>query len=139
MVRSANVSSPAYNGRRVFRPSAGTPILYAGVTLLFAVVAYGVYRTRGWNWMSISMALVAAVLGVGSIVESLVLRIELTDDALVVRDLTGRKRFAIGDIERISEQQGGPPAILLKGGRWVKLPSVGSDLGNSVRAWLKHR
>ena len=110
-----------------------------GVTLLFAVVAYGAYRSGGWNWVSISMALVAGVLGVASIVESLVLRIELTDDAMLVTDLTGRKRFAIGDIERISDEKGGPPAILLKDGRWVKLPSVASNLGNSVRAWLKQR
>jgi hypothetical protein len=113
--------------------------LMVGVTLLFAVVAYGAYRSRGWNWVSISMALVAGILGVTSIVESLVLRIELTDDAMLVTDLTGRRRFAIGDIERISEEKGGPPAILLKDGRWVKLPSVASNLGNSVRAWQKQR
>ena len=113
--------------------------LMVGVTLLFAVVAYGAYRSRGWNWVSISIALVAGILGVASIAESLVLRIELTDDAMLVTDLTGRKRFAIGDIERISEEKGGPPAILLKDGRWVKLPSVAANFGNSVRAWLKHR
>jgi hypothetical protein len=28
--------------------------------------------------------------------------------------------------------------LRLKGGRWVKLPSVGGNLGNSVRAWLKN-
>jgi len=110
-----------------------------GVTLLFAIVAYGAYRSGGWNWVSISMTLAAGVLGVTSIVESLVLRIELTDDAMLVTDLTGRKRFAIDDIERISDEKGGPPAILLKDGRWVKLPSVASNVGNSVRAWLRHR
>ena len=79
------------------------------------------------------------VLGLGSIVESLVLRIELTDDAMLVTDLRGHKRYSIEDIDRIGEAKGGPPALLLKGGRWVKLPSVGSDLGNSVRRWLKQK
>ena len=114
-------------------------VLLVGVTLLFAVVAYGAYRSGGWTWVSIGMALTAALIGVGGIVESFVQRIELTEDAMVVTRLTGRTRFAIEDIERISEEKGGPPAIRLKDGRWVKLPSVGANLGNSVRAWLKQR
>ncbi|MGH7467994.1 MAG: hypothetical protein ACRENP_08410 [Longimicrobiales bacterium] len=51
-------------------------------------------------------------------------------------DLRGQRRYAVTAIERIEEARGGPPAILLKNGRWVKLPSVGNNLGNSVRAWL---
>src|SRR5262245_17583314 len=117
-----------YKGRRVFRAGTGMRILMVGVTVVFAAGAYGAYRARGWNWVSIGMAFVAGIVGVGGIVESLVWRIELTDDAMVVTLLTGRKRVPIGDIERISEEKGGPPAILLKDGRWVKLPSVGSDL-----------
>jgi hypothetical protein len=54
-----------------------------------------------------------------------------------VTTLAGAKRYAIDDIERISEERGGPPMLLLKNGRWVKLPAVASSLGNSVRAWLK--
>lgn len=129
----------AYNGRRVFGLGWGMTVTLVGVTLLFAAVAYGAYQSKGWTWVSIGMAVAAAVCGAGGIVESLVVRIELTDEAMIVTDLTGRKRFAIGDIERISEEKGGPPAIRLTNGRWVKLPSVSSSLGNSVRAWLKHR
>ena len=125
-----------YNGRRDFRAGLVMILLSAGVTLLFAVVAYAAYRTRGLTWVSIGMA-GAVIIGIGAIVESLIVRIQLTDDALVVTDLRGRKRYAIADIERIEEAKGGPPAILLKQGRWVKLPSVGSSVGNSVRAWLK--
>jgi hypothetical protein len=35
--------------------------------------------------------------------------------------------------------KGSPPAILLKQGRWVKLPSVGRSVGNSMRAWLRQQ
>ena len=126
-----------YNGLRLLRRGIGMTVSMVGVTILFALVAYGAYRGGGWNWVSIGMGLVAAVIGVGSIVESLVLRIELTDDAMVVTDWTGRKQYPRGDIERISEEKGGPPALRMNSGTWVKLPSVGSDLGNSVRAWLK--
>jgi hypothetical protein len=57
---------------------------------------------------------------------------------MVVRDLRGRRRYPIADIEGIEEAKGVAPALRLKGGRWVKLPSVGGNLGNSVRAWLKN-
>jgi hypothetical protein len=128
-----------YKGRRVFRPGSVIVLLVLGATVLFAAAAFAAYRHAGWNWVSIGLAAATGVFGFGGIVESLILRIELTDDAMLVTDLTGRRRYGIADIERIEEAKGGPPAILLKGGRWVKLPSAGSDLGNSVRAWLKQR
>lgn len=114
-------------------------LIVIGVTALFASGAFVTYRERGWNWVSIGLAAATVVLGFGSILESLVLRIELTEDAMLVTDLRGRKRYAMTEIERIAEAKGSPPAILLKGGHWVKLPSVGSELGNSVRAWLKQK
>ena len=113
--------------------------VFVGITALFAVVTFGAYRARGWNVVSISMALATVALGIGSIIESLLLKIELTDEAMLVTDLRGRKRYDAAEIERIEEAKGGPPAILLRSGKWVKLPSVGSSLGNSVRAWLKQR
>lgn len=49
------------------------------------------------------------ILGLGSIIESLVLRIELTDDALIATDLRGRRRYDIALIDRIEEAKGCPP------------------------------
>jgi hypothetical protein len=128
-----------YKGRRVFRPGPIIVLLVIGATVLFAAAAFAAYRHAGWTWVSIGLAAATVVLGFGGIVESLILRIELTDDAMLVTELKGRKRYGIADIERIEEAKGCPPAILLKGGSWVKLPSVGSDLGNSVRAWLRQK
>lgn len=113
--------------------------LFVGITALFALGAFVTYRERGWTWVSIGLAGAAIILGLGSILETLVLRIELTDDAMLVTDLRGRRRYGIDDIERIAEAKGTPPALLLKDGKRVKLPSVGADLGNSVRAWLKQK
>jgi hypothetical protein len=128
-----------YNGRRIFRAGRGMVFAFVILTGIFAAGALFVYRERGWGWVSIGLAVATVFLGLGSIVESLILRIELTDDSLVVTDLRGRRRYDIADIERIEEAKGAPPAIRLISGRWVKLPSVGSSVGNSVRAWLKHR
>jgi hypothetical protein len=125
-----------YAGRREFRLGRGWTLLFAGVTALFAAATYGAYSYRGWNWISIGMAIATVILGPGSIIESLVQRIELTDEAMIVRTLGGTRRYPIESIERIEESRGVPPALRLKDGRWVKLPSVATSLGNSVRAWL---
>ena len=121
----------------MFRAGAGWTLLFVALTALFAAAALMTYRVRGWSWVSVGLVLATIVFGLGSVVESLVLRIELTDDAMLVTRLTGRTRYAIADIARISEEKGGPPAIQLRDGRWVKLPSIADNLGNSVRAWLK--
>jgi hypothetical protein len=110
-------------------------LLFVALTALFALGAWMTYRDSGWQWVSIGLAGATVILGLGSIIESLVLRIELMDDAMLVTDLTGRKRFAKTDIDRIAEAKGSPAFLLLKNGRSVKLPSVASNLGNSVRAW----
>jgi hypothetical protein len=120
-----------YSGRRDFRVGAAPTVLVCVATALFAGAAFASYRVEGWTWVSIGLSVSAVLLGGGGIVESLVLRIQLTDAALVVTDLRGRKSYPIETIERVEE------ALLLKNGRWVKLPSVGASLGNSVRAWLK--
>lgn len=112
-------------------------LLFVGLTAFFALGTWMTYRDRGWKWVSIGLAAVTVVLGLGSIIESLVLRIELTEDAMVVTELTGRKRYAKTDVDRIEESRGSPAFLVLRNGVSVELPSVASDLGNSVRAWKK--
>jgi len=126
-----------YNGRREFRAGPGRVVAMVLATALFAGVTFILYRTGGWGWLSVAMAGVTVFAGLGAILESLLLRIQLTEDALIVTDLRGRRRYEIASIEGIEEARGVPPALRLKDGRWVKLPSVGSNVGNSVRAWLK--
>ena len=113
-----------YKGRRVFRLGPGWIVFFAGLIALFAVGAYVTYRERGWTWVSVGLALAAVFLGLGSIIETLVLRIELTEDALLVRDLRGRRRYGRNDIERVTQEKGVPP-------------DPAARLPNSVRAWLK--
>jgi hypothetical protein len=103
---------------------------------LFLVGAWTMWRHEGWSWVTITLVGMSAI-GVGAIIETLLLRIRLTNDALVVRDLRGTRSYPKQEIEAIAEAKGVPPSLRLKDGRWVKLPSVGSNLGNSVRAWLK--
>ena len=111
-------------------------IMSVVVAVLFAAGAVMTYSARGWTWVSIGLAC-ATVAGLGAIVESLVLRVRLTDDALLVTDLRGRRRYPLSEIAEVGEAKGAPTSIRLADGRWVSLPAVGSSLGNSIRAWLK--
>jgi hypothetical protein len=126
----------AYDGRREFRHGFAFRLGLVAVTGLFAAVAAFLHRREGWTWVSVGAAAGVAIALVG-FVESLVLRVRLADDALVVTDLRGTRRYPIEQIERIREERGAPAAIRLVDGRWVRLPGVGASLGNSVRAWLK--
>jgi hypothetical protein len=125
-----------YQGRREFRGGRWMVIAMVFCTALFAVAMVFIQRQRGWGLVSIGMS-VATVISLAGIVESLVKKIELTDDAIVVTDLRGRKSYAATAIDSIHEARGVESVLRLKDGRVVKLPSVGSELGNSVRAWLK--
>lgn len=104
--------------------------------LLFATGAVMTYRDRGWTWVSIGLA-GATLLGLGAIVEALVLRVRLTDDAILVTELSGRRRYPAKEIARVEEAKGVPTVLVLSDGRVVKLPLVGTSLGNSIRAWLR--
>jgi hypothetical protein len=95
------------------------------------------FRERGWSWVSVGLAGMT-VLSVAAIVEAVVSRVQLTDEALLVTDLRGRRAYPVTNIAGVEEAKGVPTTLILSDGRGVKLPPVGSSLGNSIRAWLKH-
>ena len=90
-----------YKRRRVFRRGPGWIVSFALITALFAAVSWVIWRENGWNWLSIGMTFATVFAGFGSIIESVILRIELTDDALFMTDLRGRRRYEIADIASI--------------------------------------
>ena len=127
----------AYEGRTVFARGKSVLVVVIAALLLFTAGALITYRLNGWTWVSISLAAIAVIFGGGGILEGLVERVELRSDSLFVRRLWGTSSIPIGEIERVEHAKGGPPAIRLTNGRWVKLPDVGAHFGNSARGWLK--
>ena len=125
-----------YRGRREFRAPTSTLVAVLLSEALFLAGAVMTYRLRGWTWVSIGLAL-ASVMGLAAIVETLILRVRLTDDALEVTDLRGRRRYPRTEITQVEEGKGVPTSIRIGTGGWIKLPGVGSSLGNSIRAWLR--
>jgi hypothetical protein len=107
------------------------------LTMLPATGIVMTYRERGWTWVSVGLVCVT-LLGLGGILETFVFRVQLTDEALVVTDLRGRRSYPMVAIAGVHEGKGVSTTLLLSDGRKVTLPDVGSSLGNSIRAWLKH-
>lgn len=106
------------------------------VTMIFATGAFMTYRLQGWTWVSLCLAGMT-VLSLAGIVEALVVRVQLTDEALLMTDLRGRRSYPIQGITGVGEGKGVATSIFLADGRVVRLP-VGDSIGNSIRAWLKH-
>lgn len=127
----------SYQGRKDFRAGRAALIISLLCTALFAIGAFMTHQAQGWNWVSLGLAGMT-VLGLGAILEALVVRVQLTDEALLTTDLRGRRSYARKEITRVEEAKGVPTAIFLADGRVIKLPPAGSDIGNSIRAWLKH-
>ena len=127
----------AYRGRGDFRSGPAPVLAQVVVAGIFAAGAVMTWRAGGWSWVSIGLA-GGTVAGLAAIVEALVLRVQLTGDAIIVTDLRGRRQYARADISAVEEARGEPTVLVLADGRVVKLPAVGRSVGNSIRAWLAH-
>jgi hypothetical protein len=78
-----------------------------------------------------------SVLGLGGVLEGVVRRIVLADDALYATDLWTHHRILKSEIVGIHEAKGVSTTVLLADGRRISLPDLGQRTGNSIRAWLK--
>ena len=125
-----------YEGRRRFRTTRAQLAATIAAELLFVSGAVYTFRTGGVSATSVVLALLALV-GLAGVLEALVRRVELTDDALLVRDLFRRRRIPRGEIAGVEEARGVPTMLVLRTGPAMKLPDVGHAIGTSIRAWLR--
>jgi hypothetical protein len=109
--------------------------LIAVFTLVCVAGVWIQYRTRGPG-LGLIGAVALVVFGVLAIVETLSLKVELTDDAVHITKWWVRRSYARDSIVRFTNEKGVSAAFLLADGRWVKLPPVDAS-GNSFRAWLR--
>jgi hypothetical protein len=121
---------------RVFRAS---PLYLAYLGLQAALLGgatWLLWRQGGWDWLTITLALVTVVIGGGGLAEAWRTRIDLRDDALVITTLWGIRHIARRDIATVRAERGSPPAVQLTDGSWVRLPSLGKQVARAVGAWL---
>jgi ABC-type uncharacterized transport system permease subunit len=72
----------AYQGRREFRAGGGAIIATVLTALVFAAGVVMTYRLHGWYWVSIVL-ICGLVLALAGIIETLVLKVQLTDEAML--------------------------------------------------------
>src|SRR5688572_8561840 len=113
--------TPPYQGRRVFRTTAGYMLIFVAAELIFLAGAVYTYRARGWSWTSAALAALC-VLGLGGVLEGVVRRIVIADDALYITDLWTRQRLSKSEIMGVHEAKGVSTTILLADGRKISLP-----------------
>ena len=126
----------SYEGRRSFRTTRVQLAATIAAALLLASGALYTFRTGGVSATSAVLALLA-ILGLAGVLEGLVRRVELSDDALLVRDLLRRRRIPREEIAGVEEARGVPTMLVLRSGPALKLPDVGHAIGTSIRAWLR--
>ena len=124
-----------YKGRRVFRSPSWFVGIVAVTVLLFAGGTWIAYDARGLHPLTLASA-VLTVIGALAVIEVVVDRVVLTDDALHVIRIWARRTYAKTDIVRVTSEKGVPMALQLADGRWAKLPPVDAS-PNSIRAWLR--
>ena len=126
-----------YSGRRVFRASPGALFGLALVAVLFASGAAYMFLQGGSPLTAWGLGAMTVLALVG-LLDWLVTRVELREDAVLVRTLWSRRRYPREEVAGVEEAKGVAPALKLAGGGWAKIPEViGGGFGNSVRAWLK--
>ena len=83
---------------------------------------------------------VASIIAVLGFIDSMLARVELERDSLVVFHNLKRATYPRTELTEVSWGKGVATAVRRSSGEWVKLPGVGSSgqgLASSIRAWLK--
>ena len=128
-------------GTQVLRPNAGVRALcgviyLAGVVLLSVRLPFGISEHhRVW------IVPVFALLGAFWLADATTTRIVLGPDCIRIFSISDLQSRTIprATIESVTWEKVCGVSILLRGGEWVRLPSIGRDpkgVTNTVRAWL---
>ena len=108
------------------------------VALIYGCTVVAYWLEHGATVASFGMALLVILFSVG-FVDALITKLEMKDDAAVLRTLKGERIIPRGEIASVSWEAGVGVALKTADGEWVKLPYLGNSQGctNTIRAWLK--
>jgi hypothetical protein len=122
-------------GSRVFRSPRWYVALVGVAAVLFAVGAWYTYSSRGLHLWTLG-AVAMAIVGIVAVIEVIVDRVVLTDNAIHVIRIWSRRRYEKSQIVGVTQMKGTPVSLKLADGRWAHLPSVALH-PNTIRAWLR--
>ena len=120
----------SYYPSRWIRVAVGVAML---VFVAILVIAIKTGLKPFYLVVSIGMVAFAAL----AFVESFIARLDVETDAIAIKGLFNTKRIALSDVDKVSAE-GGRTALLMKTGKWKKLPEwIGSNM--SVRRRVADR
>lgn len=94
-------------------------------------------REAGGTIKAVGFAVLSLLFAAG-LLESLMTRVVLTQDALEVRRPFKSTSLSPGQVKRVVAEKGALVALELREGGWFKLPGlVAGPHPNSLRAWVK--
>jgi hypothetical protein len=108
------------SGTHTYRPSRGIRVTIIVTLLVFVAMTVIAIKTN-LNLIYDAIAVGMAFFAVLGVVESFVSSVEIEPKTIVIKGLYKTERIAISDIGKVSAE-GGRTALLLKAGKWKKLP-----------------
>ena len=104
-----------------YRPTRSLRVVVAVCLLLFgAFFAREVLVDDTRAWVAAALGL-CTLIGIAAVLETLVAKVTIGDDAVVVRDLFRSRAFTWEQIESV-KLEGGSTALRMRSGKWEPLP-----------------
>lgn len=128
-----------YGGRTSFHVVPWIRVMILVVTAGSIATATYFYRQEGLTWIS-AFFVGFSMFGIAGVIESFLAYIRLEETQIRFRETLRETAVPKDDIERVTWEAGCGVSLLLRSGKWVKVPDLGHDsqgLTNSIRAWLK--
>ena len=126
-----------YGGRKTFRPARWQHILAWVLLIGFFAASLATFSLRGVDWVFVTFAgfSLIAVLGVIEVSTSYV---ALDDERLRMRRTFRGHEIGKHEIKSVSAEKGSPTILLLKDGKKLEVPDMGTQsIANSIRSWLR--
>lgn len=119
----------------VFRQPRWIRVSAVLATLLSGITAAVLWQTQPGTLLSWCVTGIA-IIGIAGVATSTTQRVTLTSDSLEVRTLARRVSYPRATIERVAQERGSPPALLLSDGKWVRLFELDTRSIRQIRSWI---
>ena len=124
--------------QRVF-PTSGWYKVVVTISSLLIGAAGGYFLIWGTSRLHQAGGLLAVAFGIAAVVDVMLSRIVLDDDAIRIISLVRRRSYARTEFQS-AKVDGGVVVLERRGGGWLKLPDTGANslsVRNTVHAWIK--
>jgi hypothetical protein len=125
--------------KRFVMPTWARVLLFFGA-LIASAGAVAVLRVQGWSLASVGLCALA-VFAVAGLADSLLGRVELHPDKLVIVSNFRKREYPRAQFKRATWAKGVPVALEFVEGGWLQLPDFvagGPGVLGTFRAWLRN-